>query len=411
MKNKIELLAPAGNFEKLQAALIYGADAVYIGGKNFSLRAYGDNFTEEEIFQAVDFAHKLGKKIYVATNIFAHNADVAELESYFKFLDGAGVDAVLISDLGVFSLAKEVTKNLELHISTQANVTNWRTVKFFQELGASRVVLARELTQGEILQIKNKTSAELEIFVHGAMCISYSGRCYLSHYLTGRDGNQGACTHSCRWKYSLMEEQREGEFFSVSEDSHGAYIMNSKDLCLLPCLDKVIESGVTSLKIEGRMKSVNYAAGVVKVYRAAIDSYFENPANFSVKTEWLEELDKVAHRPYTQGFFISDNQPTEIYDTSKPKHSATFLGIVRNFDAEKKIVTVEQRGKFSVGDEVEFFQPIGQTVKQKISKMFDAEGEEIFSAPHAQQIVKIPVTEKIETWSLMRKNANEGKIN
>ena len=229
--------------------------------------------------------------------------------------------------------------------------------------------------------------------------------------MTGRDGNQGACTHSCRWKYSLVEEQREGEFFSVDEDSHGAYIMNSKDLCLLPCLDKVIESGVTSLKIEGRMKSVNYVAGVVKVYRAAIDSYFENPANFSVKAEWLEELDKVAHRPYTQGFFISDNQPTQIYDTSKPKRSATFLGIVRDFDAEKNLVTVEQRGKFSVGDEVEFFQPVGKTIKQKISAMFDVEGNEIYQAPHAQQIVKIPVAEKIETWSLMRANANEGKIN
>ncbi len=402
MENKIELLAPAGNFEKLQAALIYGADAVYIGGKNFSLRAYGDNFTEEEILQAVEFAHKRNKKIYVATNIFAHNTDVAELEDYFKFLDNAGVDAVLISDLGIFSLAKSVTKNLQLHISTQANVTNWRSVLFFQELGASRVVLARELTEPEILEIKSKTNAELEIFVHGAMCISYSGRCYLSHYLTGRDGNQGACTHSCRWKYSLVEEQREGEYFSVGEDSHGAYIMNSKDLCLLPHLDKVIESGVSSLKIEGRMKSVNYVAGVVKIYRAAIDSYFENPANFSVKTDWLEELNKIAHRPYTTGFFISDNQPTQIYDTSKPKQTSTFLGIVRNFDAEKNLVTVEQRGKFSVGDSVEFFQPHGKTLQQKISVMFDAEGQEISSAPHAQQIVKIPVVAPVEIWSLLR---------
>ncbi len=411
MKNKIELLAPAGNFEKLQAALIYGADAVYIGGKNFSLRAYGDNFTEEEILKAVDFTHKLGKKIYVATNIFAHNADISELENYFKFLDAAKVDAVLISDLGIFSLAKEVTKNFELHVSTQANVTNWRTVNFFQELGASRIVLARELSQKEILEIKNKTSAELEIFVHGAMCISYSGRCYLSHYLTGRDGNQGACTHSCRWKYSLMEEQREGEFFSVGEDSRGAYIMNSKDLCLLPCLDKVIESGVSSLKIEGRMKSVNYVAGVVKTYRAAIDSYFENPKNFSVRADWIEELDKVAHRPYTQGFFISDNQPTEIYETSKPKRSATFLGIVRDFDAEKKIATIEQRGKFFVGQEVEFFQPHGKTFSQKISVIFDEGGEEIYQAPHAQQIVKIPLAEPVEIWSLMRANVFEGKIN
>ena len=399
-------MAPAGNFEKLQAALVYGADAVYLGGKNFSLRAFGDNFSADEIIQAVNFAHKLGKKIYVTTNIFAHNADVEEIADYLKFLDTAGVDAVLISDLGIFSLAKEVTKNLDLHISTQANVTNWRTVNFFQSLGASRIVLARELSREEILQIKSKTSAELEIFVHGAMCISYSGRCYLSHYLTNRDGNKGECTHSCRWKYSLVEEKREGEFFSVGEDSHGAYIMNSKDLCLLPCLDKVLDCGIASLKIEGRMKSVNYVAGVVKTYREAIDSYFDDAENFSVREEWIEELDKVAHRPYTTGFFLSDGQPTQIYDTSKPKRAADFLGIVRDFDAEKFLVTVEQRGKFSVGDEVEFFQPHEKTFTQKISAMFDDEGQEIFSAPHAQQIVKIPVTKPVEKFSLMRSNAN-----
>lgn len=398
----VELLAPAGNFEKLQAALIYGADAVYIGGKNFSLRAYGNNFSESEILDAVKFTHDLGKKIYVATNIFAHNAEISELEEYFKFLDGAGVDAVLISDLGVFSLAKSVTKNLQLHVSTQANVTNFRTANFFHEMGASRIVLARELTLEEILEIKKNCAAELEIFVHGAMCISYSGRCYLSHYLTGRDGNKGACTHSCRWKYSLTEEKRPGEFFAVDEDSHGAYIMNSKDLCLLPYLDKVIESGVASLKIEGRMKSVNYVAGVVKVYRAAIDAYFEDPKNFSLRAEWLDELEKVAHRPYTSGFFISDGKPTEIYDTSKPKRSSNFLGIVRNFDAENFIATIEQRGKFELNQDVEFFQPHGETFKQKISKMYDEEGNEISAAPHAQQIVKIPVTHAVEKFSLMR---------
>ena len=398
----IELLAPAGNFEKLQAALIYGADAVYIGGKNFSLRAYGDNFTEDEILKAVEFTHKRGKKIYVATNVFAHNADIEELARYFTFLDGAGVDAVLISDLGVFSLAKSLAKNLQLHVSTQANVTNYRTANFFYEMGASRIVLARELTLEEILEIKKNCAAELEIFVHGAMCISYSGRCYLSHYLTGRDGNKGACTHSCRWKYSLMEEKRPGEFFEVDEDSRGAYIMNSKDLCLLPYLDKVIESGVASLKIEGRMKSVNYVAGVVKVYRQAIDAYFDNPKNFTIRADWLEELDKVAHRPYTSGFFISDGAPTEIYDTSKPKRSSNFLGIVRDFDAEKMVATIEQRGKFELNQAVEFFQPLGKTFQQKISEMYNDEGEEILSAPHAQQIVKIPVTQKVENFSLMR---------
>lgn len=401
--NKIELLAPAGNFEKLQAALIYGADAVYIGGKNFSLRAYGDNFTEEEILKAVEFTHSLGKKIYVTVNIFAHNADIEKLADWLKFLDSSGVDAILISDLGVLTLAKEVTKNLDFHISTQANVTNYRTVNFFHDFGASRIVLARELTFDEIKKIKFECAAELEIFVHGAMCISYSGRCYLSHYLTGRDGNKGECTHSCRWKYSLMEEKRAGEFFSVGEDERGAYVMNSKDLCLLPHLDKIIDCGVSSLKIEGRMKSVNYVAGVVKTYRAAIDSYLKNPAEFKILSEWLNELDKVAHRPYTTGFFISDNQPTQIYDTSKPKRTSEFLGIVREFDAEKNIATIEQRGKFEMNQTVEFFQPHEKTFKQKISAMFDAEsGKEIFSAPHAQQLVKILVDKPVEIWTLMR---------
>ena len=398
----IELLAPAGNFEKLQVALTYGADAVYFGGKNFSLRAYSDNFDAAEILQAVDFAHARGKKVYVTVNIFAGNADIDELAAYLKFLDDAGVDAALISDLGVFSLARDVTKNLQIHVSTQANVTNYRAANFFHELGASRIVLARELSREEILEIKSKSAAELEIFVHGAMCISYSGRCYLSHYLTGRSGNRGECTHSCRWKYSLVEAKRPNEFFSVEEDGRGAYVMNSKDLCLLPCLDKVIESGVSSLKIEGRMKSVNYVAGVVKTYRRAIDSYLENPAQFKILPEWIDELDKVAHRPYTTGFFMSDGQPTEIYDTSKPKRSAEFLGIVREFDAEKMLATIEQRGKFEVGQDVEFFQPHEKTFAQKISVMFDEDGQEIFSAPHAQQVVKIPVAKPVEIFSLMR---------
>ena len=397
--NKPELLAPAGNFEKLQAALIYGADAVYFGGKNFSLRAFGDNFTREEILKAVEFTHALGKKIYAATNIFAHNKDIPALADYLKFLDGAGVDAVLVSDLGVLTLAKELT-NLKIHISTQANVTNWRAAKFFHELGADRIVLARELTCAEISEIKANCAAELEIFIHGAMCISYSGRCWLSKYLTGRDANQGACTHSCRWKYNLVEEKRQGEFFPVGEDERGSYVMNSKDLCLLPYLDKVIQSGVTSLKIEGRMKSVNYVAGIVKIYRAAIDSYFDG--DFKIRGEWLDELNKMAHRPYTTGFFLGDGEPTEIYDTSKPSRSANFLGIVRDFDLSTMTATIEQRGKFEVGERVEFFQPQGKTFSQVITSMRDADRQEILSAPHAQQIVKIPVVKPVEVWTLMR---------
>ena len=385
----------------MQAALIYGADAVYFGGKNFSLRAFGDNFTREEILKAVDFTHALNKKIYAAVNIFAHNKDISELADYLKFLARADVDAVLISDLGVMMLAKELT-NLKIHVSTQANVTNWRAAKFFHELGAERIVLARELTCAEISEIKNNCAAELEIFVHGAMCISYSGRCWLSKFLTGRDANLGACTHSCRWKYNLVEETRAGEFFPVGADERGSYVMNSKDLCLLSHLDKVIQSGVSSLKIEGRMKSINYVAGVAKVYRAAIDSYFDNPDEFKIRREWLDELNKIAHRPYTTGFFAGDGKPTEIYDTSKPSRAANFLGIVRAFDASTMTATIEQRGKFKIGERVEFFQPHGKTFSQVITSMRDEDGLEIESAPHAQQIVKIPVAAPVEIWSLMR---------
>ena len=398
---KPELLAPAGNLEKLQAALIYGADAVYFGGKNFSLRAFGDNFTRDEILKAVEFTHAIGKKIYAAVNVFAHNADLAALADYLKFLDGAKVDAVLISDLGVLTLARELT-DLKIHVSTQANVTNWRAAKFFHELGAERIVLARELTCAEISEIRQNCAAELEVFVHGAMCISYSGRCWLSKFLTGRDANQGACTHSCRWKYNLVEETRAGEFFPVGEDERGSYVMNSKDLCLLPYLDKVIQSGVASLKIEGRMKSVNYVAGVVKVYRAAIDSYFDNPTDFAIRNEWLAELDKVAHRPYTAGFFLSDGKPTEIHETAKLSRAANFLGIVRNFDLATMTATIEQRGKFEVGGHVEFLQPQGETFSQTITAMHDADGLEIQTAPHAQQIIKMPVVAPVEVWSLMR---------
>ena len=397
--NNLELLAPAGNLEKLKIALIYGADAVYVGGKKFGLRAFGGNFNDEELKTGVDFAHSMNRKVYVTVNVFAHNDDIDELPDYLKYLEKINVDAVLISDLGVFSLAKELT-NLEIHVSTQANITNYKTVDMWRKLGASRVVLARELSQSEIVDIKSRCDVDLEMFVHGAMCISYSGRCYLSHYLTGRDGNQGECTHSCRWKYSLVEEKRPGEYFEVAEDERGSYVMNSKDLCLLPCLDEVINSGVSSLKIEGRMKSVHYVAGVVKVYREAIDSYFNG--NFKVRDSWLDELDKVAHRPYTTGFFIHDDEGTEIHDTSKAKQSSTFLGIVREFDSVNNIAIVEQRGKLEIGQEIEILQPQNQTFLQTLTDMFDEEGNKIDSAPHAQQIIKIKLSQTAQPWSLIR---------
>ncbi|MBR1858890.1 MAG: U32 family peptidase [Selenomonadaceae bacterium] len=417
MINKVELLAPAGNLEKLKIALIYGADAVYIGGQKFGLRAYADNFTDDEFIEAVNFAHGMNRKIYVTVNVFAHNSEIDELPDYLRFLEQIGVDAVLVSDIGVFSLAKEVTKNLEVHISTQANITNYKSAQMWRKLGASRVVLARELNESEIISIKNNSDVELEMFVHGAMCISYSGRCYLSHYLTGRDGNLGQCTHSCRWKYTLVdrdengdtaarytmvEQKRPGEQFDVTEDEHGAYIMNSKDLCLLPYLDKIIQSGVSSLKIEGRMKSVNYVASVVKVYREAIDAYYENPQNFQVRDSWISQLDRIAHRPYTSGFFIKDDNETEIYDTSKAKSKSTFLGIVRSYDSQTKIATVEQRGKLQIAQQIEILQPNNPSVIQRLSHMTDEDGNLIEAAPHAQQIVKIKMDNPVESWSLIR---------
>ena len=398
----MELLAPAGNLEKLKAALIYGADAVYVGGREFSLRAFGDNFNDDDLIAGVEFTHALGKKIYATVNVFAHNDDLDRLEDYIAFLDRIGIDALLISDLGVFSIAKSIVRRAELHISTQANTTNWRAVNAWQELGASRIVLARELSFDEIRSIAEHSNAELEMFIHGAMCLSYSGRCWLSHYLTGRDGNQGKCTHSCRWKYALVEEKRPNEYFPIGEDSRGAYVMNSKDLCLLPCLDKVIASGVSSLKIEGRMKSVHYVASTVKVYREAIDAYFDDPEHFAIRAEWIEELEKTAHRPFTTGFFVEDRDGTMISDRSKSERTSEFLGIVREYDPISGEAIVEQRGKIEVGRVIEILLPRGASFKQRLESMLDAEGNAIDAAPHAQQLVRIRLERAVEPQSLLR---------
>ncbi|MBQ1889592.1 MAG: U32 family peptidase, partial [Selenomonas sp.] len=286
MIKKPELLAPAGTLEKLKMAILYGADAVYLGGKAFGLRAFGGNFTREELKEAVEFAHARGRKVYVTVNIFPHNSDLVGLPDYLKYLDEIKVDALLVADLGVFMMCRELIPEMELHISTQANNTNWATVNAWKKLGAKRVVLAREMSLAEIREIREKCDVDLEMFMHGAMCISYSGRCLLSNYFTGRDSNRGSCAQSCRWKYALVEETRPGQYFPIAEDERGTYIMNSKDMCLMPNIRDVIESGVDSLKIEGRMKSVHYAASVVKAYRLAIDAYFADPEHFEVQQMW-----------------------------------------------------------------------------------------------------------------------------
>lgn len=402
---KPELLAPAGNMEKMKMALLYGADAVYLGGKAFGLRAFGGNFSQEELAEAVEFAHNLSKKVYVTVNIFPHNSDIAKLPEYLAFLDSIRVDAILVADLGIFTMAKEYAPHVELHISTQANNTNWAAVNAWADLGASRVVLAREMSLAEIHEIREKCPVELEMFVHGAMCISYSGRCLMSNYMAGRDANRGSCAQPCRWNYALVEEKRPGQYFPVMEDERGTYIFNSKDMCLLPYLPDVIQSGVNSLKIEGRMKSVHYAASVVKAYREAIDSYFESPEKFQIKQEWIEELDKVSHRAYTTGFYYG--RPTEkdqIYGSSSYTQTSDFVGLVLDYDAATGFATVEQRNNMKKGQEIEIFQPKLPGYRQILSEMYNDLGEAIDVAPHPQQIVKIRMEHPVEPYAILRRD-------
>ena len=406
MIKKPELLAPAGNLEKMKMAVLYGADAVYLGGKAFGLRAFGGNFTYEELKEAVDFAHARGRKVYVTVNIFPHNSDIEKMPDYLRYLQEINVDALLVADLGVFMLCRKLIPDMELHISTQANNTNWATVNAWKELGAKRVVLAREMSLNEIREIRAKCDVDLEMFMHGAMCISYSGRCLLSNYFTGRDSNRGSCAQSCRWKYALVEETRPGKYFPIEEDERGTYIMNSKDMCLMPHIKDVIESGVDSLKIEGRMKSVHYAASVTKAYRLAIDSYFADPENFTVKQEWMDELEKVSHRAYTTGFYY--HQPDaddQIYGKTSYDQTSDFVGLVRSYDAATGYAVVEQRNNMKVGQEIEVFQPTGPLYRQKISSMIDNEtNEEISVAPHPQQIIRMKMEQPVEPYTILRRD-------
>lgn len=402
---KMELLAPAGNMDKLKMALLYGADAVYLGGKSFGLRAFSDNFSLEEMEEAVRYAHGLGKKVHVTVNIFPHNADLNGLPEYLTSLRDIHVDAVLIADPGIFSLARQIVPDLPVHISTQANVTNWASAKFWHDAGAKRVVMAREVSLKDVKAIHDKVPVELEGFVHGAMCISYSGRCLLSNYFTeNRDSNRGQCVQCCRFKYNVVEEKRPGQYFPVMEDERGTYIFNSKDLCLLPYLPDLYDAGLCSLKIEGRMKSVHYVATVVKVYRQAIDAYERDPEHFRVLPEWVEELEKISHRPYTRGFSVS--RPTEadqVYSHSSNTQTHEFIGLVRSYDAERKLAWIEQRNHFKVGQTVEFLQPKGRLVRCAVSRILDEDGQDLDAARHAQQVVAIPVNEPLEAYSMMRR--------
>lgn len=399
---KPELLAPAGNMEKLRMALLYGADAVYLGGKMFGLRAFASNFSTDEMKEAVAFAHSLHKKVYVTVNIFAHNEDISALPEYLRSLQETGADALLISDLGVWSVARETVPAMPLHVSTQANTTNWAAVKAWETLGASRVVLARELSFAEMKEIRSKTEVELEAFVHGAMCISYSGRCWLSSYLTGRDGNRGACAQVCRWEFSLTEANRPGQRFDVAGDERGTYIMNSKDLCLLPYLPRLMEAGICSFKIEGRMKSAHYAASVASVYRRAIDACWADPEHYTVQPEWLEELGKVSHRPYTAGFALGKpDAAAQQYETSAYLQTHEFTGLVRNWHNGR--LTVEQRNNMKAGEALEVFCPDGSLQTLTLQEMRNADGEEITVAPHAQMLFTCKAETEIPDNAILRR--------
>lgn len=400
-----ELLAPAGTLEKMKMAILYGADAVYLGGQAFGLRALGGNFTDAELREAVAFAHARGKKVYVTVNVYPHDGDMEGLPDYLRFLERIHVDALLVADLGVFAVARDVVSSLPIHVSTQANTVNAAAVRAWKALGAERVVLARELSLQEIAAIRSSVEIELEMFVHGAMCISMSGRCLLSAYMTGRDANRGACAQSCRWRYALMEEQRPGEYFPIEEDEHGTYMMNSKDLCLLPHLADVIATGVDSLKIEGRMKSVHYVASVTKAYRAAIDAYVADPGKFAIDPAWTAELGKVSHRPYTTGFALhratADDQ---IYGSSSYEQTSDFIGLVRSYDAATGWATVEQRNHMRVGETIELFQPTLAGFRQTLGAMTDEEGASIDRAPHPQQIVHIRMEQPVEPYAIVRRD-------
>ena len=406
IKEKPELLAPAGNLEKLKIAIEYGADAVYIGGEEFSLRVAADNFTNDEIKQGVDFAKARGKKVYLTANIIPHNKDIDEYGGFLRDVKDLGLDAVILSDLGMFDVTKELAPELEIHISTQANNVNYRSAQKWYEMGAKRVILAREMSLDEISEIRRRTDKglELEAFVHGAMCISYSGRCLLSNYMAGRDGNGGACAHPCRWKYYLMEEKRPGEYMPVFENERGTFIYNSKDLCMINHIDKLVESGLTSFKIEGRVKSEFYVATVVAAYRRAIDSYFENPDTWEPNPEWLSELRKVSHRDYTTGFYFGRPGGTEQhYASSSYIREYDMVGVAEEYDEKTNMAKIVQKNRFFKGDEVEFLCPDGSFFTQKIEYMTDADGNEIEVANRPQSIAYVKTDKKVLKDSFMRK--------
>ncbi len=411
---KPELLVPASSLEVLKTAVVFGADAVYIGGEAFGLRAKAKNFSSAEMAEGIRFAHAHDVKVYVTANILAHNEDLEGAARYFAELREMKPDALIISDPGMFLIAKEVCPEIELHISTQANNTNYMTYQFWWQQGARRVVSARELSLAEIRQIRDKIPEEMEIesFIHGAMCISYSGRCLLSNYFTGRDANQGACTHPCRWKYAVVEETRPNEYFPVYENERGTYIFNSKDLCMIEYIPEIVGAGIDSLKIEGRMKTALYVACVARTYRKAIDDFFVSEETYRKNMEWYKaEIAKCTYRQFTTGFYFGKpDENTQIYDSNTYVNEYVYLGIVESVDA-RGCAKFEQKNKFCVGDTIELMKPDGRNIRTTVLAMYNEEGEPVESCPHSRQILYAALSDKPEPYDLMRvENArNAGK--
>ena len=404
-RKKPELLVPASSLEVLKTAVMFGADAVYIGGEAFGLRAKAKNFSKEDMKAGIRFAHEHNRKVYVTANILAHNQDLEDAGAYFREMRELKPDALIISDPGMFMLAKENCPEMEIHISTQANNTNYKTYQFWWQQGAKRVVSARELSLAEIKQIREHIPDEMEIesFIHGAMCISYSGRCLLSNYFTGRDANKGECTHPCRWKYSLVEETRPNEFLPVYENERGTYIFNSKDLCMIEYIPELADAGIDSFKIEGRMKTALYVACVARTYRKAIDDYFESPDKYKQNMDWYtQEISKCTYRKFTTGFYFhKPSEDAQIYDNNTYINEYVYLGIVEEMK-EDGTAQIEQKNKFSVGDSIEIMKPDGRNIPAKVLKMTDEEGNLLESCPHPRQRIYLTLSEMPEQFDLLR---------
>ena len=402
---KPELLIPASSLEVLKTAVRFGADAVYIGGEAFGLRAKAKNFSGEEMKRGIDFAHAHGVKVHVTANILAHNNDLEGAQTYFHELKEMKPDALIIADPGMFTLAREICPEIDIHVSTQANNTNYMTYLFWHKLGAKRVVSARELSLKEIKEIRGRIPEDMEIesFIHGAMCISYSGRCLLSSYFTGRDANQGACTHPCRWKYAVVEEKRPGEYLPVYENERGTYLFNSKDLCMIEHIPEMIDAGIDSFKIEGRMKTALYVATVARTYRKAIDDYLESEEKYRANMEWYKaEIAKCTYRKFTTGFYFGrPDENTQIYDSNTYVSEYVYLGLIEEVSKEG-LFRIEQKNKFCVGDPIEIMKPDGRNIPVQVCSLTTEDGEAVESAPHSRQVLWVGLSERADRYDLLR---------